>query len=150
MTTMPVTYCNDPADPQVRERIREEWNKEYLEHDKQRGVIKAQWAWEDEQHTTQLREWEQERVQHERELEERAQREDEERTRLNLFWGHVETHQCKTYGTREYSAVLMNLPRNWERLLEACKATPLEIHGITQMPKICEDKVCDIHWKMWG
>ena len=181
ITTLPVTYCTDPADSRVRERIREGWNKEYLEHEKQaaeREVVKARWEWEDEQHAALLHEWEkeyvqhsvllrkweqegvqhaallheweQEHVQHERELKERAQREKEERMRLDLFWGHVETHQCKTYGTREYSAVLMNLPINWERRIEACKATPLEIHGTTHMPKSCEDKVCDIHWRMWG
>ncbi|KAF8551218.1 hypothetical protein OG21DRAFT_304263 [Imleria badia] len=145
MTTMPVTYCNDPADPQVRERMREEWSKESLEHEKQvagREVVKARWAWENELHATQLREWEQERIQHERELKERARREEEERQRLGLFWGHVETHECKTYGTREYTAVLMNLPANlnWERRFGACRATPLEVHGIAQMPKSCEDR----------
>ncbi|KAG8214286.1 hypothetical protein J3R82DRAFT_9235 [Butyriboletus roseoflavus] len=143
MITMPVTYCNDPMDPHVRERIREEWSKEYIEHEKQvaeREVVKARWTWEDEQHAALLREWEQERLQHERAMRERAQREEDERKRLNLFWGHGETHQCKTYGTREYSAVLMNLPMNWERRVEACKATPLEIHGTMHMPNRCEDK----------
>lgn len=150
---MPVTYCNDPADPQVRDRIREEWSKEFLEHETQvaeRVVVKARWAWEDERHAILLREWEQERIQHELELKERARREEEERKGLGLFWGHVEAHQCKTYGTREYTAVLMNLPMHWERRVEACKATPLEVHGITQMPKSCEDKVRGIRWKMLG
>ena len=152
-STMPVTYCNDPADPQVRDRIRKEWSKEFLEHETQvaeRVVVKARWAWEDERHAILLREWEQERIQHELELKERARREEEERKGLGLFWGHVEAHQCKTYGTREYTAVLMNLPMHWERRVEACKATPLEVHGITQMPKSCEDKVRGIRWKMLG
>lgn len=151
MTTMPVTYCNDPADPQVRERVREEWSKEFLEHEKQvaeREVVKARWAWEDQRHAALLREWDQERIHHEQELKDRARREEDERTQLDLFWGHVEVHQCKTYGTREYTAVLMNLPMNWGRRMEACKATPLGVHGIAQMPKSCEDRVCDIHWKM--
>ncbi|KAH0826282.1 hypothetical protein J3R83DRAFT_5755 [Lanmaoa asiatica] len=151
MSTMPVTYCNDPADPQVRERICEEWSKEFFEHEKQvaeREVVKARWAWEDERHATLVREWEEERIQHEREMKEHARLEEEERMRLNLFWGRVEAHQCKTYGTREYTAVLMNLPMGWGRRVEACKATPLEIHGVTQMPKSCEDRVCDICWKM--
>ena len=141
---MPVTYCNDPADPQVRERAREKWSKEFFEHEKhvaKREVVKARWAWEDERHAALLREWEQERIQHERELRERAQREEEERKRLALFWGRVEAHQCKTYGTREYTAVLMNLPRNWRQRVEACKATPLEVHGVTHLPKTCEDRV---------
>ncbi|KAF8421308.1 hypothetical protein L210DRAFT_3654527 [Boletus edulis BED1] len=140
---MPVTHCNDPVDPQVRVRIREEWSKELLEHGKQaaqREHVKAQWAWEDDQHAALLREWEQERIQHERELEERAKREEEERKRLDLFWGHVEAHQCKTYGTREYTAVLMNSPMNWGKRIEACKATPLEVHGIAHLPNSCEDR----------
>ncbi|KAI9456332.1 hypothetical protein HD554DRAFT_2145734 [Boletus coccyginus] len=143
---MPVTYCNDPADPQVRERAREKWSKEFFEHEKhvaEREVVKARWEWEDERHAALLREWEQERIQHERQLRERAQREEEERKRLALFWGRVEAHQCKTYGTREYTAVLMNLPTNWGQRVDsmkACKATPLEVHGVAHLPKTCEDK----------
>ena len=153
MHTMPLTYCNDPADPQVRERLREEWSKEFLEHEKQaaeREVVKAQWAWEDGRHAALLREWAQERVDHERELKERAQREEEERKRLGLFWGRVEAHQCKTYGTREYSAVLVNLPWNWENRIEACKATPLEVHGVAHLPTSCEDRVRSIRCRVRG
>ena len=211
MYTMPVTYCNDPVDPQVRGRIREEWSKEFLEHEKlvaEHEVVKAQWAWEDErhaallhkweqervdheqelkaraaqedeqhaallreweqervdheqelkaraaqedkQHAALLREWEQERVDHEWELKERAQHEEEERKRLGLFWGRVEVHQCKTYGTREYSAVLVNLPWNWENRIETCKATPLEVHGVAHLPTACEDRVCGIHCGVRG
>lgn len=149
MSTMPVTYCNDPVDLHVRERIREEWSKELLEHEKhvaEREIVKARWAWEDERHGALLREWEQERVQHKEELKERAQREEEERKQLGLFWGHVEAHQCKMYGTREYTAVLMNPPMNWERRVEACKATPLEVHGIARMPTTCEDAVRRTRW----
>ena len=203
MCTMPVTYCDDPADPQVRQRIHEEWRKEELEHEKQavdREIVKARWTWEDEQHVALLREWERERtqheqevkertqhenaehaarlhewdqeraqheqevkertrrenaehaarlhewererVQHELELKERARREEEERKRMDLFWGRVEAHQCKTYGTREYTAVLMNLPPvDWVWRVQACKATPLEIHGIARLPTSCEDRV---------
>ena len=151
MSTMPITYCNDPADPQVRERLREEWNKESFEHEKrvvERQVVEARWAWEDERHATQLREWEQERIHHEQELNERARREEQERQRLGLFWGRVEAHQCKTYGTREYTAVLMNLPTNWEGRFAACKATPLELHGVTHLPRSCEDKVGGIRWNV--
>ena len=182
MCTMPVTYCDDPADPQVRQRIHEEWRKEELEHEKQavdREIVKARWTWEDEQHVALLREWERERTQHEQEvkertrredvehaarfhewerervqheweLKERAQREEEERKRMDLFWGRVEAHQCKTYGTREYTAVLMNLPVDCEWRVQACKATPLEIHGIARLPKSCEDSVRRVCRKTWG
>ena len=231
MCTMPATSCNHPANSQVQQRIREEWRKEELEHEKQVAdpeIVNARWTWEDEQHAARLHkwdqeraqheqevkeliryenaehaarlhewdqeraqheqevkertqhenaehaaqlhewdqeraqheqevkertrrenaehaarlhEWERERVQHELELKERARREEEERKRMDLFWGRVEAHQCKTYGTREYTAVLMNLPVDCEWGMRACSATPLEIHGISRLPKRCEDKV---------
>lgn len=62
----------------------------------------------------------------------------------HMYWGHVEARACITYGTMEYTAQLMNLPPSWEHRVEACKATPLEIHGIPHLPKSCEDRVCDI------
>ena len=147
---MPVTYCNDPADPQVRQRIHEEWRKEELEHEVIREIVEARWAREVEQHAALLHEWERERAQHERELKDRARREDEERKRMDLFWGRVKVHQCKTHGTREYTAVLMNLPVDCEWRVQACKATPLEIHGIARLPKSCEDSVRRVCRKTWG
>jgi len=187
MHAMPVTYCDSPLDRGVRQRIRERWNKELLEHQQQvskREFIQSQWKWEDERHAELVREWEYERVQHESELEERehreeeehkhrlaarrrnwqyeqirhdlelkerARREDEERKRLDLFWGHLEAHQCKTFGAREYTAVLMNLPIEWGWVLgvEACKVTPLEIHGIRLMPKSCEFRGNGIVVGLW-
>ena len=207
---MPVTYCNDPADPQVRERIREEWSKVLLEHEKQvaeREIVKARWAWEDEQHAALLREWKDERIQHEQESKERARREEEhhetvreewakeaeqhrhkleemerrekqrqenerqkwqrevedhnrieeerqkreaeERERLKMFWGQVEAHTCTTYATREYTAQLKNLPATWEHRVEACKATPLEVHGISYLPTSCEDKVRNVNERVF-
>ena len=69
-------------------------------------------------------------------------------TVVGLFWGCVEAHQCKTYGTREYTTVLMNLPTNWDGRFAACKATPLELHGVTHLPRSCEDKVGGICWNV--
>jgi len=67
-------------------------------------------------------------------------REDEEGQKLNMFWGNIEAHTCTTYATRDYTAQLMNLPTTWEHRVEACKATPLEVHGVSYLPKSCEDK----------
>lgn len=150
MCIMPVTYCNDPADPQAHQLIHEEWRREELEREVVREVVEARWAREDEQHAALPREWERERAQHERELKERAQHEEEEHKRMGLFWSRVEMHQCKSYGTREYSAVLMNLPVDCEWRVEVCKATPLEIRGITRLPKSCEDNVRRVCRKTWG
>jgi len=87
-----------------------------------------------------MEEWQREQQRWRREVEERERREEEERQRHHMYWGHVEAHTCATYATREYSAQLMNLPRSWEHRLEACRNTPLEIHGISHSPKTCEDR----------
>ncbi|KIJ60253.1 hypothetical protein HYDPIDRAFT_117539 [Hydnomerulius pinastri MD-312] len=34
----------------------------------------------------------------------------------------------------------MNLPSNWTHRVEACKATPLVVHGVSYFPSTCEDK----------
>ncbi|KIK72748.1 hypothetical protein PAXRUDRAFT_60925, partial [Paxillus rubicundulus Ve08.2h10] len=61
---------------------------------------------EDEQHAAQLRDLESEHIQHEDELKGRAEREEDERKRLNMYWAGVEAHQCTTYAIREYKAYL--------------------------------------------
>ncbi|KAF8437236.1 hypothetical protein L210DRAFT_961231 [Boletus edulis BED1] len=108
--------------------MRNAWEKEKTQHDN----LSRQWAREREER-------EQERGRWRREVEERERREEEERQRRHMFWGHVRPHTCTTYATREYTAQLMNLPGNWEHRLDACKATPLEIRGISYLPKTCED-----------
>ena len=99
-----------------------------------------------ERHENQHREnerqkWRREVEDHDQIEEERRKREEEERQKLNMFWGDIEAHTCTTYATREYTAQLMNLPATWEHRVEACKATPLEVHGTSYLPKTCEDKV---------
>ncbi|KAH7885645.1 hypothetical protein F5I97DRAFT_1956996 [Phlebopus sp. FC_14] len=139
---LPVTYCDDPADPKVRERERKKfyeeqraWDEERKEHE----MRQVRWELEEERREAQLREWEQENKDHERKLQERAQREEDERKRLNMYWARVETHQCTTYATREYTAVLTNVPMDYDRSLEACRLTPLTINGVSYLPSRCED-----------
>lgn len=114
-----------------RERERHEWQREMERHVRNFEEIKRR----------EREEWKRERERWRGEVEEREQREEEERQRHHMYWGHVEGHTCTSYATREYSAQLMNLPRSWKHPLEACKNTPLEIHGISHSPKSCEDKV---------
>ena len=64
--------------------------------------------------------------------------------RFHMYWDHVEGHTCTTYATREYTAQLMNLPTCWGYRTDMCLATPLEIHGISYLPKVCEDWVSDV------
>ncbi|KAF8837728.1 hypothetical protein BDN67DRAFT_1071243 [Paxillus ammoniavirescens] len=40
----------------------------------------------------------------------------------------------------QYTAYLANVPADYDRGLEACKATPLEIHDVSYLPSRCEDK----------
>lgn len=114
-----------------QKRIREAWDHETEHH---RRVF-------EEMRARERREMELERERWRQEIKERDQREEEERQRRHMYWGNVEAHTCTTYATREYTAQLMNLPRDWKHRLEACKATPLEIHGISHLPTTCKDEV---------
>ncbi|KIM65862.1 hypothetical protein SCLCIDRAFT_1211867 [Scleroderma citrinum Foug A] len=141
-STMPVTWCDDPVDPGVRHRILKEWEtkERQYEHERyERDQQRLQWELEDMKHAERLSEWEQERLLHEEELRQRQRREEEERVRLNLAWARVEAHHCTTYATREYTAQLTNLPADYKYRLDACRVTPLEIHGITYTPRRCEE-----------
>lgn len=108
--------------------------------------------------------WEEERQQHHRELEkerkrvedwrredderyrrereEKKKQEEEERQRLGLYWDRIEESPfCASYGTREYTAHLSNLPDGYDGL-EGCRQTAVEIHGVTlERPVRCEDRV---------
>ncbi|KAG2134836.1 hypothetical protein DEU56DRAFT_808954 [Suillus clintonianus] len=148
---------------QEKIRIHERWRREAEEHGKevdearrreeQESVrLREQWRREEEearrheeQENSRLREqWEREVDEHKREVEERRRREEqeriqEERLRLNMFWTDPESHTCTSYATREYTARLVNVPSNYNRRVEACMATPVQIHGNEYTPKWCED-----------
>ncbi|KAI9566249.1 hypothetical protein HD554DRAFT_2194559 [Boletus coccyginus] len=138
-----------------QERARHEWELETEQHDKdvarrmreegERQERVRQEYEEMERRENQRREnqrdkWRREVENHDRIEEERRKREEEERQKLNLFWSGIQAHTCTTYATREYTAQLMNLPTTWEHRVEACKVTPLEVHGISYFPKSCEDR----------
>ncbi|KIJ04906.1 hypothetical protein PAXINDRAFT_21809 [Paxillus involutus ATCC 200175] len=122
---------------QHQEQVRKAWEAEAERH---RQALEERNRRETERMDSQRRKWQREIDEHDRLVEERRRREEEERQKLNMFWGQVESHQCTTYATREYTALLMNLPTTWEHRVEACKATALEIHGVSYLPKTCEDK----------
>ncbi|KAI6113555.1 hypothetical protein EDD16DRAFT_1126052 [Pisolithus croceorrhizus] len=63
-----------------------------------------------------------------------------ERQKMDMFWNQVEANHCSTYGTREYTAYLANLPTDYPDRIEACKETMLEIRGRSYFPDRCEDK----------
>jgi hypothetical protein len=122
-SVFPLSSCNNPLDPDVRDRIRKEWDIECRENLARRV------------------QWEREVEEHDRDIKERKAREEEERLRLNMFWTDTKSHMCTTYGTREYTARLVNIPEDYNRRVEACMATPIQIHGIEYKAKWCEDHV---------
>ncbi|KAF8548262.1 hypothetical protein OG21DRAFT_1489525 [Imleria badia] len=135
-----------------QEMVRREWAGETKSHEreveqrvheeyKRQDKVRQEWARETERHVREFEEMRShERQEWEREVEERGRREEEERQKLHMYWGHVEAHTCNTYATREYTAQLMNLPTAWKNRVEACKATSLEVHGISHLPTTCEDR----------
>jgi hypothetical protein len=122
-SVFPLSSCNNPLDPDVRDRIRKKWDIECQE----KLAMRVQWEREVEEH--------------DRDIKERKTREEEERLRLNMFWTDTKSHTCTTYGTREYTARLVNIPGDYNRHVEACMATPIQIHGIEYKAKWCEDHV---------
>ncbi|KAF8836365.1 hypothetical protein BDN67DRAFT_974311 [Paxillus ammoniavirescens] len=67
--------------------------------------------------------------------------EEVKRQRLNMVWVNVEAHSCTSYATRKYTARLANVPSDYNHRVEACKATPLDVHGQSYLPHTCEDNV---------
>ncbi|KIJ59670.1 hypothetical protein HYDPIDRAFT_33009 [Hydnomerulius pinastri MD-312] len=132
------------------DRIRKDWWKEIFDHrarhqhwnqeEQNHSLVLLQWEAEAQAHENQRERWKREEENHDHLEEERRKREEEERLKHNMYWDLVEKRQCTTYATREYSAQLMNLPSNWIHRVEACKATPLVVHGVSYLPSTCEDK----------
>jgi hypothetical protein len=140
----PLSSCNNPLDPDVRDRIRKEWDIERRQHQGEvlkRFDIEHRWRVEDDKRVHLREQWMREIEEHDRDIKERERREEEERLRLNMFWTDPESHTCTTYGTREYTARLVNVPRNYNRRVEACMATPIQVHGVEYKTKWCEDHV---------
>ncbi|KAG1903136.1 uncharacterized protein F5891DRAFT_117832 [Suillus fuscotomentosus] len=116
--------------------LREKWGKEVEEHKHDMEERRRR----EEQDRILLREkWSREVEEHERQVEERRKHEEKERLRLNMFWTDLASHTCTSYATREYTARLVNVPSYYDRRVEACMATPVEIHGAEYTPKWCED-----------
>jgi hypothetical protein len=142
----PITQCNDPADRRVRDRIRREWEIERLQHEQERSKQQAErvrWKRDEAVREETRSKWRREVEEHKREKEEERKREEDERLRLGVAWDDVKSQeQCISYGTKGYSAQLLNVPRYYDHL-KACKGTPIVIHGVTyDTPDRCEVNVC--------
>ncbi|KIM47244.1 hypothetical protein M413DRAFT_422993 [Hebeloma cylindrosporum] len=91
--------------------------------------------------------WEERRARHEE--QERQRREDEIKKREGISWEGLAAARCSRYATREYTAVLANVPLGFDAL-EECRKKPVNIHGRDLLPSRCEDQgVCGRvtgHW----
>ena len=121
-----------------QKRIREEWAEEVENREEMERR-------ENQRRENERQKWRREVEDHDGIEEERKKHEEEERQKLNMFWGGIRARTCTTYATREYTAQLMNLPATWKHRVEACEATLLEVHGMSYLPKSCEDKVGDVN-----
>ncbi|KAF8836366.1 hypothetical protein BDN67DRAFT_1014759 [Paxillus ammoniavirescens] len=66
-----------------------------------------------------------------------------------MVWVDVTPHGCTSYATREYTARLANVPSDYNRRVEACKVTPLVVHGQSYLPHTCEDNGLDTVIGTW-
>ncbi|KAI6030184.1 hypothetical protein EDC04DRAFT_2712405 [Pisolithus marmoratus] len=147
---------------EYEENMRQEWKRELEKYLKQQAEERHKWEIEEENHwreveqqrlewqreeeaqkhkmDRQREEWKQEGKEHDRSERERRKQEKRERQKMNMFWDRVEARHCTTYATREYTALLRNLPADYPYRVEACKEIPLDVHGVSYLPKSCEDQ----------
>jgi len=123
---------------QQRDAGRAQWEREVEEH---RRNLSETIRRENQQRDARRAQWEREVEEHRRYLEERQKREEEERQKRNMFRTDPESHTCISHGTRESTAPLVNVPACYDRCVEACMATPIQVHGVEYKAKWCEDHV---------
>lgn len=139
--------CHHGTDPVAIDLCHAEWEREWQEHARQH----EQWEHERREHERQRereRKQDQERkeVERKRKEEERRKeqerRDEEERQRLALFWTvPFPAEHCHSYGTREYTAHLQNLPMFYSNRMKACMSTSASLHDVTITPNFCVDHV---------
>ncbi|KII90357.1 hypothetical protein PLICRDRAFT_52100 [Plicaturopsis crispa FD-325 SS-3] len=122
------------------------WNVHWRPEDRRQWQIDCQGRdREAKEEERQLREQERKHI---AAKEREAEKERRERERADdsyglpkgpMRWGHLSASGCIAYDTREYSAVLHNIPRGVE-WRAACEKTPVTIHDVTlASPTRCED-----------
>jgi len=91
-SVFPITRCNDPADPAVRERIRKEWNIEWRQHEQQKLQHLSErdgWRREKMTHEEMRKEWQREVGEHNRQKEEKRKQEEGEWRREQMSYEKV-------------------------------------------------------------
>jgi hypothetical protein len=114
-------------------RKRAEWNHQEDEWHKKEQNLKREWN---------------EMMRRKRKETERVEREKREREHMNLYWENIQGgDHCIAHKTKMYTARLANLLPGIDAL-EACRSTPLTIHGVTYYtPTNCEDRVSDVSFR---
>ncbi|KAG2156887.1 uncharacterized protein EDB93DRAFT_874224 [Suillus bovinus] len=95
--TIFVSLSEDPLDPDVRDRIRKDWDIELRQHQKEvleRIDTKKRWLLEDNDRIHLREQWLTEVEEHQRDVEERQRREEQDKILLREKWSReVEEHQ---------------------------------------------------------
>ncbi|KAF9502219.1 hypothetical protein BDN71DRAFT_1459507 [Pleurotus eryngii] len=120
------SYCN----PSVREAYDHAWQME----SRRRDDLRHQWQFELDTMRDERDEWEKER---QRRAEEKERKEAIQRSNVK-FETPIPRDACSSYGTREYSARLLNVPEKFDAM-ELCAETEVSIHGVMKQPSYCKD-----------
>jgi hypothetical protein len=163
ISDVPLVRCYDPLAPEERARVRKEWDLELREHEQLKLRIREEWdielqehervrngmkeerdSWErereqaEDQRKRERDSWEQER----KRAEDERKREAEDHRKSGMSWADLTPEgQCLSYGTREYTARLVNIPAGYDGM-KACMDIPIAIHGVTiTQPRRCDDRV---------
>jgi len=101
-------------------------------------TTRQRWAREEAKHQVLEAVWEEKRARHEE--QEKQRRDDEIKKRDGISWVGLAAARCSRYATREYTAVLANVPLGFDAL-EECHKKTVDIHGRDLLPSRCEDQV---------
>jgi len=106
----------------------EQWKDERKRKEIEKDNLERQIAEDRRLRNVEREEWEREQRQHE-----------DDRIPPGAFWEErIRSPTCHSYGKREYSAQLSNIPSGWTPM-QACLATPVEFHDVTiRRPERCE------------
>jgi len=110
------------------EQELKQWDEERKSYESGKAKLEREIAKERESRNAEREEWERERRQHE-----------DDKAPPGAFWEErVKSASCHSYGRREYSAKLSNIPAGWTPM-RACLATPVDFYGVmVRRPDRCE------------
>ncbi|KAJ8516876.1 hypothetical protein ONZ45_g5881 [Pleurotus djamor] len=140
---------------QMRREERIRWDKEIREYEAQRRRERARWEVEKRRNKDEREheraDWERERRRNEQARKyERVEweREKLEREKLTVwFTTPSPSNHCRSWGTREYSAVLLNAPDTVDKL-KLCAETKADIHGRMLLPQSCTVHVSSLFFSI--